>query len=202
MAVSLANRFTLMFSDLEAGVKERTRELFDANVSLRKAARDDMLTGLLNRRGFVERADEEIARARRSRRGFVLVMADIDSFKDFNDRYGHACGDSVLEQVGRLLRDQLRDVDVSGRWGGEEFILLLPETTLEGGAVVAEKLRAGVEEYRFEYQDLALHLTVTFGVAEFRTGMSFDDCLASADRALYSGKAAGRNVVNVECRQE
>jgi diguanylate cyclase (GGDEF)-like protein len=202
MAVSLANRFTLMFSDLEAAVRERTGELFEANVRLRKAARDDMLTGLLNRRGFIERADEEIIRARRSRRGFVLVMADIDCFKDFNDRYGHACGDSVLEQVGRLLRDQLRDVDVSGRWGGEEFILLLPETSLEGGVVLAEKLRASLAEHCFEYGDLALHLTVTFGVAEFAGEMSFDECLASADKALYAGKAAGRNVVMVEQVQE
>ncbi|MCZ6828176.1 MAG: GGDEF domain-containing protein, partial [Gammaproteobacteria bacterium] len=198
MAVSLANRFTLMFSNLEARVNERTQELIEANVRLREAARGDVLTGLLNRRGFSERADEEMVRARRNRCGFVLVMADIDRFKAFNDKFGHACGDFVLEQVAGLLREQLRDVDVIARWGGEEFILLLPETSLQGGAVVAEKLRASVATHRFEYEDRELHLTLTFGVAEFYGEMEFDDCLALADRALYCGKTAGRNVVEVE----
>ncbi len=202
MAVSLASRFNQMYSNLEARVNERTQELIEANVRLREAARGDVLTGLLNRRGFSERATEEITRSRRTRRGFVLVMADIDGFKAFNDEYGHACGDYILEQVAGLLREQMRDVDAIARWGGEEFIFMLPETSLEGGAILAEKLRAGVAKHGFMYEDRELHLTLTFGVAEFSGDMSLDDCLALADRALYSGKAAGRNVVEVERQRD
>lgn len=198
MAVSLANRFTQMFSNLELQVGERTRELSAANERLLEVSRIDVLTRLLNRRGFAERAEGEINRARRSQRGFVLVMADIDRFKSFNDQFGHACGDYVLERVADLLRSQMRDVDLVARWGGEEFILLLPETSLEGGAVLAEKLRQLVEENEFRYGDQDLKLSLTLGVARFEPHMSLDDCLVLADKAMYRGKAAGRNVVEVE----
>jgi diguanylate cyclase (GGDEF)-like protein len=98
-----------------------------------------------------------------------------------------------------VLEGQLRDVDTVARWGGEEFIFMLPETTLDGGAVLAEKLRAAMESHLFRYQmDISLKLTITIGVAQYQDNMSFDDCLARADRALYEGKQAGRNRVIVD----
>jgi diguanylate cyclase (GGDEF)-like protein len=198
-ALSLANRFSRVHHHLDSEVKLRTHELVEANEKLLEAARLDILTGLLNRRGFAERLEFEISRAKRSHRGFVLMMADIDNFKIFNDRHGHACGDYVLRQTAELLREQLRDLDSIARWGGEEFIFLLPETGLEGGAVLAEKLRSVLEGARFQYQDhIVLSLTITLGVAQYHQGMDFDDCLARADHALYQGKEAGRNRIVVE----
>jgi diguanylate cyclase (GGDEF)-like protein len=198
MAASLANHFTALYSRLESEVAERTRELSEANSQLSEAARLDVLTGLLNRRGFAERAEEEMLRARRTRRGFVLVMADIDKFKQVNDKYGHACGDEILTEIARQLARQLRDIDAVARWGGEEFVLLLPETGIDGGVILAEKLRGLIERHQFYYQEHQLNITMTFGVSGYELAMSLDDCLDLADRALYAGKAAGRNVVEVE----
>jgi diguanylate cyclase (GGDEF)-like protein len=198
-AISLANRFSRLLNQLENEVMVRTQELQDSNEKLVEAARLDLLTGLLNRRGFAEKLEFEISRAKRSRRGFVLMMADIDHFKAFNDQHGHACGDYVLHETSHLLRGELRDVDVISRWGGEEFIFLLPETNLEGGAVLAEKLRSVIEQTEFHYRgSITLNLTITIGVAQYHEGMDLDACLARADHALYEGKATGRNRVVVE----
>jgi diguanylate cyclase (GGDEF)-like protein len=199
MGLSLANRFSRLYNNLENEVRLRTRELRESNAKLVEAAHIDTLTGLRNRRGFADAVDVEIARAGRTRRGFVLLMADVDHFKIFNDQHGHACGDYMLREAARLLQEQLRELDVMARWGGEEFIFLLPETSLEGGAVLAEKLRAVLEAERFDYRDnIILSLTITIGVAQFEEGRDLDDCLARADRALYQGKQAGRNRVVVD----
>ena len=198
MAISLANRFTRMYNHLDWLVRERTAALERSNEQLVEAARLDTLTGLLNRRGFSEVADTELARARRSGRGFVILMADIDRFKSVNDRFGHACGDYVLQRTGELLQEQLRDVDTVARWGGEEFIFLLPETSLEGGKVLAEKLRSMLAASHFTYQENMLSLTMTLGVACFSEDMKrLEDCIDAADDALYRGKQAGRNQVVV-----
>ena len=198
MAISLANRFTGLYGSLATQVSQRTRELEDMNARLAEAARVDILTGLLNRRGFMGRAEEEVVRAERNNREFILVLADIDRFKSFNDDYGNECGDQILQQSAELLSQQLRQVDVLSRWGAEEFLLLLPETDLDGGRVLAEKLRATVQKHEFEFDNIKLSLTMTFGIAAFETGMDLGTCLRLADRALDSGKAAGRNVVEVE----
>jgi diguanylate cyclase (GGDEF)-like protein len=198
-ALSLANRLTRLLNQLENEVSVHTSELQESNEKLVEATRLDLLTGLLNRRGFAEKLEFEISRSRRSRRGFVVMMADIDHFKAFNDQHGHACGDYVLREIARLLREKLRDVDVISRWAGEEFIFLLPETNLEGGAVLAEKLRAGIERAPLRYEsEVNLQLTITMGVIQFHEGMDLDACLARADHALYEGKATGRNRVVVE----
>lgn len=198
MALSMANHITRMFNNLESEVQERTRELTELNTRLDEAASVDALTRILNRRGFSQKADLEIARVGRTHRGFALIMSDIDYFKAFNDQYGHACGDFILERVAVLLREQLRDVDIMARWGGEEFIFLLPETTIDGGEVLAEKLRLALENHLFEYMGHSLSLTMTFGVSRFKYGQTFDDCLLRADRALYQGKQLGRNRVEAE----
>ncbi|MCX2982737.1 diguanylate cyclase [Halieaceae bacterium IMCC14734] len=198
MAISLANRFTGLYGSLATQVSQRTQELQDMNARLTEAARVDILTGLLNRRGFMGRAEEEVVRSERNNRGFILVLADIDRFKSFNDDYGNDCGDQILQQSADLLSQHLRQVDVLSRWGEEEFLLLLPETDLDGGRILAEKLRATVQKHEFEFDNIKLSLTMTFGIAAFESGMELGTCLRLADRALDSGKVAGRNVVEVE----
>lgn len=197
MAVSLANRFTAMYGKLEVEVAERTAELSEANRQLAQVARVDHLTGLLNRRGFAEEAESEIRRTFRSGKPFSVVLADVDNFKRFNDQYGHVCGDHVLKRAAALLKERLRDVDRVARWGGEEFIVLLPETDIEGAAVIGEKLRIAIAENMFEYDDQRLSITMTFGIASFRKGESLDTCIARADTALYHGKENGRNKVMI-----
>jgi diguanylate cyclase (GGDEF)-like protein len=197
MAVSLANRFTTMLNELEYEVAERTAELSAANALLAEAARVDPLTSLLNRRGFTEEADAEVQRVLRTDRGFTVILADVDNFKSFNDSHGHACGDHVLKRLAAIFGASVRDVDRVARWGGEEFILLLPETELEGAAVLAEKLRQGIAGNMFEFGGQRLSITMTFGVAGYRKGETLDACIARADAALYHGKERGRNQVMV-----
>lgn len=197
MGVSMANRFTGMYTSLESEVAERTAELSEANQQLAKAARMDHLTGLLNRRGFTEEAETEICRMFRSGKSFSVVIADVDNFKRFNDQHGHVCGDHVLKRMGAILEERTRDMDRVARWGGEEFIILLPETEVEGAAVLAEKLREAVADNMFEFDNQRLRITMTLGLAEYRKGESLDSCIARADTALYHGKECGRNKVMI-----
>jgi len=198
MAISLANKLTTVLNDLEGQVGERTTELRRANRLLAEVARRDPLTSLLNRRGFSDEAESELLRFGRSGREPSLILADLDNFKDFNDQYGHACGDYVLQKVARLLGDQVRNMDKLARWGGEEFIFLLPEISSEAAAHVAEKLRLVIENNRFEYDGLQLSVTMTFGVSTFREGETLESGIARADTALYEGKDAGRNRVTLD----
>ena len=195
MAISLANRFTSVLGEMEQVVVERTAELSAANAQLTEVARLDPLTGLLNRRGFTSEAEAEVERFFRNGRPFSIVLADIDHFKRFNDECGHACGDHALKRVAEILRYRVRDVDRIARWGGEEFILLLPETDSEGAAILAENLRAAIAGNLFEFSGERHRITMTFGVANYIKGESLDNCIARADTALYSGKDDGRNRV-------
>ncbi len=195
MAVSLANRFTANVSRLEDEVAERTRALSVANKRLQEMARIDPLTKLLNRRGFTEEGLSEIQRVFRGRREFALMLMDIDDFKRVNDRFGHACGDAILQQLAGCLRGALREVDVIGRWGGEEFIILLPQTNERGASTVAANLRSTIAGYGFAHDGVNLSITATIGVSLHRKGESLDACMAAADRAMYAGKAQGRDQV-------
>ncbi|MEM1111615.1 MAG: diguanylate cyclase [Pseudomonadota bacterium] len=195
MSVSLGNRFTNMLNRLEREVEERTEDLRVANRQLAEAARVEPLTGLLNRRGFIEEAEKEIQRVFRGSPPFALVLADLDHFKLVNDRYGHACGDQVLRRIAAVLSYRVREVDLVARWGGEEFIFLLPETDAKGASVMAESLRQAVEMAGFDYDGKRLDFTMTFGIAAHRKGESLDATVHRADTALYHGKEAGRNRV-------
>jgi diguanylate cyclase (GGDEF)-like protein len=197
MAVSLANRFTSVLTHLEDQVAERTLDLSQANARLAAAARQDPLTGVFNRRGFTEQAELEMKRASRNSSEFTVMLADIDNFKQFNDSYGHACGDHVLRRVSQMLSSHMRDVDRVARWGGEEFIFLLPETDADGAAVLAEKLREDIAGNLFEFAGERMSVTVTFGVAVHRKGENLDSTIARADTALYHGKQRGRNRVMI-----
>ncbi len=158
-------------------------------------AHTDPLTGLLNRRSMEQRLREAAQEFQRTGRAFSVVMADVDRFKRINDAHGHAAGDRVLHAVAGLFGERLRGHDAVARWGGEEFLLLLPETDLVTACEVADRLRIAVEARLPEIAGLGESVTLTFGVAVFDRPMRIDACLKKADEALYAGKAEGRNRV-------
>ncbi len=163
--------------------------------ALSRAARIDPLTGLLNRRAFMARLQEEKIRYLRSGRPFCLAMADIDHFKKINDTYGHSAGDEILREIARTIEQSLRSQDTVCRWGGEEFMILLPETRLEGGRHVAEKLRRRVSEGHFLPAAGNRPVTISLGVTAYTDDLSLDACLKKADDNLYLAKERGRNLV-------
>jgi diguanylate cyclase (GGDEF)-like protein len=165
------------------------------NRSFQNLANTDELTRLANRRRMTDVLYQEVGRAQRNQRTFSIIIFDIDYFKKINDQYGHDAGDLVLAAIPDILRKVLRTPDVCARWGGEEFLILLPETGLEGAKRVAERLRIAFEEYRIRHQDGVLSVTVSLGVCEFRSVKSLEACLKQADKNLYAAKAAGRNCV-------
>jgi len=178
---------------LEARVAERTAALERANEELAALAHQDGLTGLRNRRAADERLAHELARHRRLRRPLGVLLCDIDRFKSINDRHGHAVGDAVLRAVAQRLAASLRETDLAARFGGEEFLVLLPETDRAGLARVAEKLRAAVEALNVEQVGT---VTMSLGGAVAEDGAGDAALLLErADQALYGAKAAGRNRV-------
>jgi diguanylate cyclase (GGDEF)-like protein len=158
----------------------------------------DSLTGLANRRSLEESLRSELARALRFSDSVCVVLADLDDFKQVNDQYGHAAGDEVLKAFAGALRKTVRESDVAGRWGGEEFALVLPGTDAVGGARLAERARATIEGrgVKMPNGDLC-HVTASFGVASFPESHELGEILAAADSALYAAKAAGKNRVVV-----
>jgi diguanylate cyclase (GGDEF)-like protein len=148
----------------------------------------------LNRRALFEALDAEVSRALRYGGDVAVVLLDVDHFKSINDRYGHPSGDAVLRRLGRLIGDSIRCVDSAGRYGGEEFMLLLPQTSLGGAQVVAELLRGRIADLSFDGSPPAV--TASFGVATLGHGRSDAKALvAAADRALYQAKHSGRDKV-------
>ena len=176
-------------------IEKQREELSIAYKKMEILARTDPLTQLSNRRDFLEKFQQEINRYERNPRPFSLVLGDIDDFKLVNDRYGHDCGDFVLVTVAKMLRSMVRKQDIVGRWGGEEFILLLPESPLAGGVTAAEGIRKRIAAEIFSFKGHQLSITVTFGVSEFENNMDADTCIKRADDALYSGKRIGKNRV-------
>ena len=158
-------------------------------------ATTDTLTSLFNRRKMLELIAQEVVRFQRDKKTFLLVITDIDHFKKFNDDYGHDCGDYVLQQVSQLMKDSLRQQDVVARWGGEEFLIMLPETELEGGVQAIEKLRETLANTTYEYETHTFSVTMTFGVTVYDGSCNVDTCIKRADEVLYAGKRGGRNRV-------
>lgn len=160
-------------------------------------ATTDALTGLSNRRAFIDWAAREVSRCARYGDHFCVTLLDVDHFKQVNDRYGHAAGDSVLAAVSRLMSSIVRSCDVVARWGGEEFVVALPSTSLEGAMLVADRIRAALEVHPIADPNGGQVLTVTasFGVAELEAGETLEQVVDRADRAMYAAKSAGRNRV-------
>jgi len=164
---------------------------------LEQLAREDKLTGLCNRRHFEERAQEECLRAQRYHHSLSFLLGDLDHFKQINDRYGHAYGDTVLKQVGQTLLLHCRTSDVVARYGGEEFACLLFETDSEDAERVADRLCAAVRELSFTHPSGPFRVTISFGVASLsnQQTQNLAELLEEADKALYSAKHKGRNRV-------
>lgn len=165
---------------------------------LERQARVDPLTGSFNRRHFLDVADAEFQRSSRHHQPLCLMMLDIDRFKAINDTYGHGVGDEALVETVRVIGPQLRREDLLGRWGGEEFAILCPQTSLEDTVMLAERLRRALAEVRMETDAGPLAFTVSIGVSAVDDDMdSIAVALAQADAALYRAKEGGRNRVEV-----
>jgi diguanylate cyclase (GGDEF)-like protein len=161
----------------------------------------DGLTGLANRRHGEEVLAAEVARAERFGGPVALVLADLDGFKDVNDRHGHPTGDVALREFADVLRDTVRDVDLVSRWGGEEFVLVLPGTDGDGGVQLAERVRRTLRERILVGPDgTPIILTASFGVSSFPEASSPDELITQADRALYEAKRGGKDRVERAAR--
>jgi diguanylate cyclase (GGDEF)-like protein len=156
----------------------------------------DPLTGLFNRTFFFAAVDREISRSLRTDRGFCLLMMDLDELKTINDRYGHYFGDQVIRGVGEVIRSGVRKIDTAARYGGDEFVVLLPETDPTGAWVLAEKVRIGVTELEITVAGTEIPASISVGVVNFPDdGQTADALMISADQAMYASKRAGKNRV-------
>lgn len=185
--------------NLEHKVEERTTELKLANERLSEQAMTDPLTKVLNRRAFFHKFNEEIDRASRYKRPLILAMIDVDHFKHFNDTEGHVFGDEALRKIAQLFATNIRKSDAVGRYGGEEFILIMPETKIAPGKDILERLRNRIEQTSFQGQRQEAYLTVSIGLAAYpEDGASSEALVQAADQALYAAKQSGRNQVVYE----
>jgi len=167
--------------------------LQDLNRTLREASYRDPLTGLFNRRLLMDRLKEESLRAQRSGHGYVLALLDLDDFKGVNDAHGHDAGDRVLVETAGIMRGAMRDYDLCGRWGGEEFLVLLPDTRYAEGYEVLARVLAAIRQHPVRYGDRFLSVTASVGLAVYANGENYTDTLKRADRALYVAKRQGRD---------
>ncbi len=157
----------------------------------------DLLTKTNNRASFNDVLQREIKRARRSEQALSLIFVDIDHFKQINDEHGHACGDLALASVANWIKDSVRGSDIVFRYGGEEFVILLADTQLDGAAVIAERVRNGIESHTLAYGMAVLNITASLGISCLTANDGMDSLIKRADNAMYSAKKQGRNRVCV-----
>lgn len=187
----------------ERNLVRTAAQLREVSAELDRLARTDALTGVANRRAFFDILGVEFRRSKRYGRQLSVLMLDLDHFKDVNDRWGHPFGDEVLRQTTQVVSANIRESDLIGRYGGEEFALALPETPIAAALEVAEKLRAAIEAHEFRTRDVPgvgeppVHLTISIGVAALPVEEEQDEVelLGRADQALYDAKRTGRNRV-------
>ncbi len=194
--LSLSARFDKQLRQLEkvARISDRYQTMMrDLNIALREASTHDALTGIANRRLLTERLREETERAKRYSRPLCIVMIDIDRFKIINDEHGHEIGDNVLMEVVRVMEAEIREHDLCGRWGGEEFLVLMPETATDSAVLVMERLREAVAKLRVRINDESLAVTVSLGMAQLRADENYSRTINRADVALLQAKRNGRN---------
>jgi diguanylate cyclase (GGDEF)-like protein len=193
----MERRIQEMQQGFERLVEARTAALQKAYAELEYRATHDELTGLPNRTTVIETLSKELNRSGRSGRSVAVVMVDIDHFKGINDAHGHLAGDAVLKATAERMRQLVRPYDTIGRFGGEEFLLVIPECGREDALQIAERLRAGVADQPVTFEDRVLTVTLSVGVAwlDDARQQDIDTLIAAADRALYRAKEAGRNRV-------
>lgn len=182
-------------------INDLTEKLEAANARLQQLVDIDDLTGLYNMRTIYPKLDGEIGRARRFNRAVAVVMMDMDNFKSVNDSHDHLFGSFVLAEVGKVIKESIRQVDFAARYGGDEFLVALSETTIEGAAAVTERIRAAIEAYTFDNGLSSMKLTASLGLAVIEPGAEFTpnarELVRAADHALYQAKRGGKNCVRV-----
>ncbi|HPF08906.1 MAG: diguanylate cyclase [Candidatus Cloacimonetes bacterium] len=184
----------------EDNMNQLNHELTQANIDLQiaieklnKLARRDELTGLYNRRVLDEAMEHELQRSSRTKRGFTVAIADLDDFKKVNDTYGHDCGDEALKALADVLKNGVRAMDSVGRWGGEEFLFVLPETSMEGSRIVLDRIRRRVSEIELHHNGNEVRFTISIGMSYCQGACFRDNVIKEADLALYEAKRTGKN---------
>jgi diguanylate cyclase (GGDEF)-like protein len=200
--VTFLGDFSLAFNQMAEQLGARIQDLTSLSEEYKDMSYKDALTGLYNRKAFSQFAGQYLAKGASAPVGAVLVMADIDKFKSINDTHGHLCGDEVLRAFAAKLGAGLRPRDICCRYGGEEFILLMPETTLQAGVSIAERLRASIESLPVAFEGKQIRITASFGLSEVIPAQAGDipeeyitSCIQKADANLYKAKETGRNRV-------
>ncbi|MBN2656413.1 MAG: GGDEF domain-containing protein [Spirochaetales bacterium] len=168
-----------------------------ANSRIQQMADSDNLTGLPNRRGSLKLIEQEISKSLRYGTPLSLFLVDIDHFKKINDTWGHGVGDLVLQKISELMKENLRNHDLLGRWGGEEFIIALADTDLTGAETLSEKLRNKIEKSLISIEKAEISFTASFGGTIYSHDMSLEKNIDLADKALYRSKRAGRNRISM-----
>jgi diguanylate cyclase (GGDEF)-like protein len=174
-------------------VTQLRTQLKEMGRSLDLASRVDPMTGLANRRDIMEKIEQEHSRAARHQRTFSLIIVDIDDFRNINETHGINVGDDVLVEMACVLRECVRNEDICARWGGEEFLFLLPETGIDGALAVAQKIHQTVAMTEFKVNKPGIRTTVSLGLCNFLPGQTVSDCLKRAETALLLAKQSGKN---------
>ena len=179
-------------------LKRTKKELKKSNIKLHTLARTDSLTQLPNRRAILENIEYEKMKYERSKEVFTIAMIDLDNFKDINDKHGHDCGDFVLKQISNLMIVLVRKQDVVGRYGGEEFLLLFPQTSSKGALRVTQLILNQIAKFPITFKDKEISLTATIGVSDYKgEEIKVIDLIKKADKAMYKGRFQGKNIVVV-----
>jgi len=172
-------------------------QLVEMSRSLDLSTRIDVMTGLANRRDILGKIEQEFSRAQRHLRTFSVILADIDDFRLVNENYGFNAGDEVLVEIANVMRVCIRSEDICARWGGEEFLLLLPETGIDGAQSVAGKICHAVSMTEFRVNKPGIRVSMSLGVCEYNQGQTTFECITNADQALMQAKHAGKNRFSV-----
>ncbi len=192
----LLEQYKKLEHQAEAAIRENKRckiQLVEMSRSLELTTRVDVMSGLVNRRDILGKIEQEFSRAFRHQRTFSVILADLDDFKQVNDSYGFNFGDEVLVEIANVLKSCLRSEDVCARWGGEEFLLLLPETAIEGAETVAQKICQSIAMTEFRVNKPGIRVTVSLGVSGYSQGQATFDCIAKAEQAILKAKQSGKN---------
>ena len=177
-----------------AGLRKSNDELLEAYALLERLVTVDPLTGLENRRSLVEFGEVQLRLAQRYHSFFSIMLLDLDHFKKINDTYGHLIGDEILKNIAKILKESIRNVDHLGRFGGEEFVIILPNTSLENAVIVAERIRGVIANFKHNIEDHIIQITVSIGIASYsRQDNDINQIIERADQALYKAKSSGRN---------
>jgi diguanylate cyclase (GGDEF)-like protein len=180
----------------EVYVRVKTHLILSA--ALKKLTLDsetDPLTGLFNRRTFMQKIENEALRFKRTQKPFSILFGDIDLFKKINDTYGHLAGDAILVSISHILNTEKREIDQVARWGGEEFLILLPETNLKGAVQLGNKIRKSISAKPITHEGQEINVTMSFGVSEYNSETHIEKTIDLADQRLYLAKNSGRNKV-------